>query len=209
MLLELGAWDPYNVTEDADLGVRLSRAGYRSEVLDSLTLEEANSDFVNWAKQRSRWYKGYLQTFLVHMRDVRSARSRLGTRQLLFFTLFVGGTPLMAVFNPIFWALTVVWFVVHPVWLQAMFPAPVYFLGLLAWLGGNFLFTFICLLEAIEVDDSLFVAALLTPVYWVMMSISAYKALVQVVFAPNYWEKTRHGLANVALGGAARARPTS
>ena len=104
VLLDLGAWDPYNVTEDADLGVRFSRAGYRSEVLDSVTLEEANSDFVNWAKQRSRWYKGYLQTFLVHIRDFRWRRSASWARaRLVFFMLFVGGTPLMAIVNPIFW----------------------------------------------------------------------------------------------------------
>jgi len=208
VLLDLGAWDPYNVTEDADLGVRLSRAGYRSEVMDSLTLEEANSDFVNWAKQRSRWYKGYLQTFLVHMRDFRESQRLLGTRRLLFLMLFVGGTPLMAMVNPIFWTLTVVWFVVKPAWLMAVFPAPLYFLGLFCWLAGNFLFTFTCMLEAIEVDDSLFVAALLTPVYWVMMSVAAYKALVQVFFAPAYWEKTRHGLAKAVVGATAPARPT-
>ncbi len=208
VLLDLGAWDPYNVTEDADLGVRLSRAGFRSEVLDSVTLEEANSDFVNWEKQRSRWYKGYLQTFLVHMRDVRGARRLLGTRQLLFFMLFVGGTPLIAIVNPIFWSLTVVWFVVKPAWLMSLFPAPVYFLGLFAWLAGNFLFTFMSMLEAIEVDDSLFIAALLTPVYWVMMSVAAFKALLQVFFAPTYWEKTRHGLTKAALNVTAPARPT-
>ena len=208
VLLDLGARDPYNVTEDADLGVRLSRAGSRSEVMDSLTLEEANSDFVNWAKQRSRWYKGYLQTFLVHMRDFRESQRLLGTRRLLFLMLFVGGTPLMAMVNPIFWTLTVVWFVVKPAWLMAVFPAPLYFLGLFCWLAGNFLFTFTCMLEAIEVDDSLFVAALLTPVYWVMMSVAAYKALVQVFFAPAYWEKTRHGLAKAVVGATAPARPT-
>jgi cellulose synthase/poly-beta-1,6-N-acetylglucosamine synthase-like glycosyltransferase len=194
VLLDLGAWDPNNVTEDADLGARLSRAGYRSEVLDSITLEEANSDFVNWAKQRSRWYKGYLQTFLVHIRDFRSARRALGTRELLLFTILVGGTPLIAVVNPIFWTLTVLWFIVKPGWLMAMYPALLYYLGLLVWLVGNFAFTFVSMLEAAEVDDSLFVAAFLTPVYWVMMSIAAYKALVQVIFAPTYWEKTRHGL---------------
>ncbi len=200
VLLDLGAWDPNNVTEDADLGARLSRAGYRSEVLDSLTLEEANSDFVNWAKQRSRWYKGYLQTFLVHIRDIRTTRRLLGTRELIFFTFVVGGTPLIAVINPIFWALTILWFIVKPEWLIAVYPAPLYYLGLLVWLAGNFAFTFVSMLESVEVDDSLFVAALLTPVYWVMMSIAAYKGLLQVIFAPTYWEKTRHGLTHQAPG---------
>lgn len=206
LLLDLGAWDPNNVTEDADLGARLSRAGFRSEVLDSLTLEEANSDFVNWAKQRSRWYKGYLQTFLVQVRDFRAARQGFGGRHLLLFSFLVGGTPLMAVLNPIFWALTLIWFIAQPAWLMAMYPAPVYFVGLLAWLAGNFLFTFIAMLEALEVDDSLFVAAFLTPLYWVMMSTAAYKALLQMVLAPTYWEKTRHGLADKALS-AAPVRP--
>jgi len=200
VLLELGAWDPNNVTEDADLGARLSRAGYRSEVLDSLTLEEANSDFVNWSKQRSRWYKGYLQTFLVHIRNIRSTRRLLGTRELLFFTFVVGGTPLIAVINPIFWSLTILWFIVKPGWLVTLYPAPLYYLGLLVWLAGNFAFTFVSMLESLEVDDSLFVAALLTPVYWVMMSIAAYKALLQVIFAPTYWEKTRHGLTHEVPG---------
>src|SRR5208282_6459193 len=103
-LRTLGGWDPYNVTEDCDLGIRMFREHYQIKVLESTTLEEANSDFVNWAKQRSRWYKGYLQTFLVHVRDIRSTRRAMGTRELLFFTFLVGGTPLIAVINPIFWA---------------------------------------------------------------------------------------------------------
>jgi glycosyltransferase XagB len=206
VLLDLGAWDANNVTEDADLGARLYHAGYRSEVFDSVTLEEANSDFVNWAKQRSRWYKGYLQTFLVHIRDIRSTRRILGTRQLLFFAFFVGGTPLMAIINPIFWVLTIIWFTIQPAWLIAIYPAPLYYLGLLVWLAGNFMFTFIAMLEAVEVDDSLFVAALLTPVYWIMMSCAAYKALLQVVFAPTYWEKTRHGLTSPVSRTAVQTR---
>ena len=77
-LRSLGGWDPYNVTEDADLGIRMFREGYTVKVLESVTLEEANSDFVNWVKQRSRWYKGYLQTFFVHMRSPETAGTRDG-----------------------------------------------------------------------------------------------------------------------------------
>ncbi len=75
-LRALGGWDPYNVTEDCDLGIRMFREGYDVKVLDSVTLEEANSDFVNWVKQRSRWYKGYLQTFLIHLRSPRRGNAR-------------------------------------------------------------------------------------------------------------------------------------
>jgi len=67
-LIELGAWDPYNVTEDADLGIRLHKAGYKTAIIDSTTFEEANSDLYNWIRQRSRWVKGYIQTWLLHNR---------------------------------------------------------------------------------------------------------------------------------------------
>ena len=69
VLDEIGAWDPFNVTEDADLGLRIAASGYHTAVIDSTTLEEANSDPINWIRQRSRWYKGYLQTWLVHIRQ--------------------------------------------------------------------------------------------------------------------------------------------
>lgn len=67
VLKELNAWDPYNVTEDADLGIRLYKEGYMTAVVDSRTWEEANSRVGNWVRQRSRWIKGYMQTWLVHM----------------------------------------------------------------------------------------------------------------------------------------------
>jgi glycosyltransferase involved in cell wall biosynthesis len=93
LLVQLGAWDPYNVTEDADLGIRLHRQGYRVAVLDSVTYEEANTDFVNWIKQRSRWYKGYAQTYLVHMRHPIRLLRDVGLAGFVRFNLFVGGTP--------------------------------------------------------------------------------------------------------------------
>ena len=114
VLRSLGGWDPYNVTEDADLGVRVCREGYSVKVLESVTLEEANSDFVNWVKQRSRWYKGYLQTFLVHMRSPRALRREVGWSGVGHFCIFVGGTPLLALLNPVFWAMTLIWFVGAP-----------------------------------------------------------------------------------------------
>jgi cellulose synthase/poly-beta-1,6-N-acetylglucosamine synthase-like glycosyltransferase len=110
ILRELGGWDPFNVTEDADLGVRLHRRGYRTLVLDSVTYEEANSDAINWLKQRSRWYKGYLQTWLVHSRHPIQLIREIGALGFLRFNLFVGGTPLLALLNPVLWGLTLMWF---------------------------------------------------------------------------------------------------
>jgi glycosyltransferase XagB len=194
VLLELGAWDPFNVTEDADLGIRLHRKGFRSGVLDSVTLEEANSDFINWIKQRSRWYKGYAQTLLVHMRHPVQLYREIGFRSCLIMALFVGGTPLLAVLNPFFWATTLIWFVAHPHALQSVIPAVPYFLGMASWVIGNFLVFWSWVLVARDSRDRLIGAALLSPLYWVMMGLAAIKAALQLITAPSFWEKTKHGL---------------
>ncbi|MGH9267969.1 MAG: glycosyltransferase family 2 protein, partial [Acidimicrobiales bacterium] len=138
VLAAVGAWDPYNVTEDADLGLRIHREGYKVGLLDSTTYEEANSDFVNWMKQRSRWYKGYLQTWLVHLRRPRQLWRDLGPSGFFGLNLFVGGTPLLALVNPVFWTIALLWFIGRPSFIVALFPGPVYYVGLASFLIGNF-----------------------------------------------------------------------
>jgi cellulose synthase/poly-beta-1,6-N-acetylglucosamine synthase-like glycosyltransferase len=71
-LREMQGWDAFNVTEDCDLGIRMVKRGYRTALLDSTTLEEANSDYTNWLLQRSRWIKGYIVSYFVHMRNPKS-----------------------------------------------------------------------------------------------------------------------------------------
>ena len=205
-LQALGAWDPYNVTEDADLGIRMFREGYSVRVLESETYEEANSDFVNWMKQRSRWLKGYLQTYAVHLRQPREVRRELGWKGFMHFTMFVGGTPILAIINPIFWLMTLLWFVAHPPFIQELFPAPVYYLGLLSWAFGNFLLVYVTVMSCrVANKPELLVPALLVPLYWVMMSMAAVKALSQLVGAPTFWEKTVHGLHHEQKSAAADA----
>lgn len=195
LLRALGAWDAYNVTEDADLGIRLARLGYSVGVLDSLTGEEANSDFVNWVKQRSRWYKGYLQTWLVHMRHPLTVHRELGWRGALGLHLFIAGTPLTTFLNPAFWALTLIWFVQQPAWITTLFPSAVFYLALICFTVGNAAILYTNALTTRVMNDSaLLGAALLVPLYWVMMSVAAVKAFYQLVAMPSYWEKTAHGL---------------
>ncbi len=195
VLRTLGGWDPYNVTEDCDLGIRMFREHYQIKVLQSPTLEEANSDFVNWVKQRSRWYKGYLQTFLIHLRSPRQLRKEIGLKGVGHLCAFVGGTPILAVVNPVFWFLTLLWFIAHPLFLKEIFPAPVYYVGLLLWAFGNFLLWYLTVLTARHTrPQGLVLAAMLVPVYWAMMSIAAVKAMWQLIVTPSFWEKTAHGL---------------
>jgi cellulose synthase/poly-beta-1,6-N-acetylglucosamine synthase-like glycosyltransferase len=195
VLRSVGGWDPYNVTEDADLGIRLARRGYQTRVLDSATYEEANSDVINWVKQRSRWYKGYMQTWLVHTRHPLELRRELGWRGFIGFNLFVAGTPLLSLINPVFWALTALWFLVHPPVVLELFPAWLYYLSLGVMVAGNFSLFYAWLVSARTAGPAKLVfAALLIPIYWALMSVAAIKAAVQLISAPSFWEKTVHGL---------------
>jgi glycosyltransferase XagB len=195
ILKDIGGWDPYNVTEDADLGIRLARRGYQTRVLESTTYEEANSDVINWVKQRSRWYKGYLQTWLVHTRRPRELRRELGWRGFVGFNLFVAGTPLLSLINPVFWAMTALWFLIHPAVILALFPAWLYYLSLGVMVAGNIMLFYSWLVSARMAGSwKLVFAALLVPVYWALMSLAVVKAAVQLISAPSFWEKTVHGL---------------
>jgi glycosyltransferase XagB len=197
-LEQVGGWDPHNVTEDADLGIRLARLGYRTEILESHTLEEANSDVINWVKQRSRWYKGYLQTWLVHTRHpVRLARE-LGPAGVFGFAATVAATPLVALVNPLFWLLAWLWLFGEADTVRSLFPSGLYYAALLAMVVGNFLAVYramIALRLARRTD--LLLSVLLYPLYWALMSAAAIRAVLQLMVAPFFWEKTAHGLDRV------------
>jgi cellulose synthase/poly-beta-1,6-N-acetylglucosamine synthase-like glycosyltransferase len=195
----VGGWDPFNVTEDADLGIRLHRLGYRTRVLDSITYEEANSDFINWVKQRSRWYKGYLQTWLVHMRAPGQLWRQLGTGGFLGFHVTVGATPLLALANPFMWLLTVLWFGSGLHVVRELFPPLIFYPALVSVVLGNFLALYqLVIALRLAGHPNLVVPALLSPLYWVLMSIAAIRAFAQLLIAPSYWEKTLHGLDRAA-----------
>ncbi|QNG20194.1 glycosyltransferase [Rhodococcus triatomae] len=195
VLDRIGTWDPYNVTEDADLGVRIAESGYRTAVLDSTTLEEANSDTINWIRQRSRWYKGYLQTWLVHMRRPRHLLRALGPMGFFRFTALMAGTPVIACLNMVFWLITLSWILGQPALIQQQFPPYVYFPALISLVFGNMAVLYMNVIACRETRNSaLLVASLTSPLYWVLMSIAAIKGTYQLLRNPSYWEKTAHGL---------------
>ncbi len=208
VLKAIGGWDAYNVTEDADLGIRLARRGYETRVLDSTTYEEANSDVINWVKQRSRWYKGYMQTWLVHARHPIALRRELGWRGFLGFHLFIAGTPFLSLVNPVFWALTAAWFLLHPPVILALFPAWLYYLSLFVMILGNVSLFYSWLVSArLAGCRNLVYASMLVPFYWALMSLAATKAAIQLVTAPSFWEKTVHGLDRPPSVATATATP--
>jgi cellulose synthase/poly-beta-1,6-N-acetylglucosamine synthase-like glycosyltransferase len=210
VLERLRAWDPYNVTEDADLGVRLAKFGYRTAVIDSTTYEEANPAIGNWIRQRSRWIKGYMQTWLVHMRHPVRLWRELEPRGFASVQFMLGGTCLILLLNPLYWLLTTAWFISRWYGIEMLFPAPVNYLGGLALYVGNFVFIY-CSMAAILARQSysLLRYALISPLYWLLMSVAAWKALGQLITRPHYWEKTQHGLATQGQEPLPEPLPTS
>ena len=195
VLRELHAWDPFNVTEDADLGIRIGQKGYRVGVVDSTTFEEASCQTGNWIRQRSRWIKGYMQTLLVHTRRPLHLIRHAGPLGFLGFVFFIGGTVLTGLLNPIFWALYLCWLVASVCSFDMLFPPILLFLALFNLLAGNGAFIYLTMLAPIHrrwldlIPFSLTVFG-----YWVLMSIAAYKALYQLLRDPFFWEKTHHGV---------------
>ena len=193
-LVELGAWDPFNVTEDADLGLRLHKAGYKTVMLNSTTLEEANSQLQNWINQRSRWVKGYFQTYLVHMRHPIRLMREIGFSAWWSFQFIVGGT-IIFVLNPIFWILTTIWLFTQSGLIEDLFPGFVYYAASLQLFVGNFVFTYLSVAGSMQRGLFHLVRyALFSPIYWGLMSIGAWKGFYQLFTKPFYWEKTEHGL---------------
>ncbi len=196
-LIELGGWDPYNTTEDADLGMRAYLHGYKVGVIDSTTYEEANSKLKNWIRQRSRWIKGYMQTWLVYNREPLKMIKEAGFKGFLSFNLLIGGTPFIFLINPIQWAIFFVWLLTKTELIAPLFPSIVYYTALFNLTIGNFLAIYLNMLPIFKRKlFRLFIYALLNPIYWVLHSIAAYKALWQLIVKPFYWEKTEHGLSD-------------
>jgi glycosyltransferase XagB len=195
VLQELMGWDAYNVTEDCDLGVRLVRAGYSTRMLTTTTWEEACSHLPSWIKQRTRWQKGYIQTWFVHMRRPIQLLQEIGWLNYLHYHLLIGGVTFSVLINPIFWLMALIWFVFRPPGVAMLFPGPIFAAGAFCLFAGNFVFVYVTLLGCYKRErDSLLWYALLTPLYWVLMSISGWRAFFQFFRDPFVWEKTQHGL---------------
>ena len=195
VLRELRAWDPFNVTEDADLGIRIGHKGYRVGVVDSTTFEEASCRTGQWVRQRSRWMKGYMQTLLVHTRRPLQLVRKAGLLGFLGFIFFIGGTVLAGLLNPIFWLFYALWLLASAANVDPLFPISLQFMALFNLLAGNGAFTYLTMLGPIRrgwlnlIPFSLTLAG-----YWVLISIAAYKGLWQLIRDPFFWEKTQHGL---------------
>lgn len=194
-LRAIEGWDPYNVTEDADLGIRLALLGLRVTTLDSTTYEEATVTLGDWLRQRSRWMKGYMQTWLVHMRRPIRLLRRAGIGGFLGFQLFVGGTFLTALLNPILWVLCLCSWMFGNEFSAGFVATPFAHAPLLGLLAGNGLFTYLAMLGACRRGwFDLTPYGFAAPFYWALISAASYRGLWHLAVKPQHWEKTRHGM---------------
>ena len=196
VLKEVGAWDPYNVTEDADLGLRLYRLGYRSDVLRRQTLEDAPVTLKVWLGQRTRWFKGWVQTWLVMMRRPRQLMQEMGLSACLIFHLLIGGMLLSSLLHPLI-------FVFLAQGAMAMMEAPASSIpASVLWLFavdtvnifGSYL-TFVALGVSSMTDHEkrlLGIRWMAVPFYWIMTSIAAWRAILELRTRPFFWKKTPH-----------------
>lgn len=201
-LVELGGWDPYNVTEDADLGIRASALGYRVGVIDSTTMEEANTSIPNFVRQRSRWIKGYMQTSLVHARRPLALLREVGLRRFASFALLIGGTPLTFLGVIPLYLVTILSILAPSEWLATFFPVWVLWIALVNFIIGSSTMVYLSMMGPYKRGTfGLTLWALLNPLYWILHSVASYKALWQLLVKPHYWEKTAHGLTKQSHGG--------
>ncbi len=194
VLEEVGAWDPFNVTEDADLGIRLARKGFLVGVLDSTTLEEAPATFGGWLSQRTRWLKGWMQTYLVHSREPLRAARELGLFGFAGLHIVMGGLLLSALVHPWFYAL-LAFDGIFGVLSEAEYALPPLFwwIGILNLVSGYATGVGLGCVAVVQRGRwRLAASALFMPLYWLLISAAAYRAVGQLVTAPYRWEKTEH-----------------
>lgn len=193
ILEKLGAWDAWNVTEDADLGIRLARHGYRTELIDSTTHEEANCRALPWIKQRSRWIKGYMMTYATHMRDPVLLWRQLGPQQFAGFQVLFLGNIAHVLMVPLTWSL---WLLLlglpHP--LTPVIPGPALLVMSGLYLAAEALSIAIGLVGLRRSGQKISPAWVPTlHLYSPLGAFASYKALWEMMHKPFYWDKTSHG----------------
>lgn len=198
VLKSLHGWDSFNVTEDCDLGMRIVKRGYKTAVVDSITLEEANSSLSNWFWQRTRWIKGYIQTYFVHMRHPKELLIHWKEPHVVTFQLIVGGKILSMFINPIMWIITLSYFAARSSlggFIESFFPTPILYMGTFSLVIGNFLYMYYYMIGCAKREQfDIIKYAFLVPLYWLGMSMAAWYAFYEFLVRPHHWSKTKHGL---------------
>lgn len=203
----VGAWDAHNVTEDADLGMRLARMGYRTQVIASTTLEEANCRPGAWIRQRSRWLKGFIATWITHMRDARALFAELGPVGFFGFQVILLGGATAYLSLPFLWILWAhIALLGVPAWVQSL-PAGLLDAFWASLVGGQVVMLCVALRALVLTDQRRMIPSILwLPLYWPLGAIAAWRAVIELATAPLKWHKTQHGISGRFAKAVARPR---
>jgi len=194
LLRKIGGWDPYNVTEDADLGLRAALEGFDVGTIDTTTLEEACSKIRPWIRQRTRWVKGYIITALVDVRfPIRSMRAA-GPRGAFTLLGLIAGAPIMFLTYPLVWGMTIVTYLGVRLG-DLTLPPLLDSLSIWNFIFGNTTIIVIGVITGwMRHGWRLAFFSVFNPVYWALHSWAAWRAVGQLIFSPHHWEKTPHGI---------------
>ncbi len=196
-LKEIGGWDSFNVTEDADLGIRLARHRKTCETLFFPTYEEAPATHRTWLRQRTRWIKGWLQTLFVHLRNPVLTAKEMGFVNFLQFQMVLTSVVISVLVHPFF----LVAFIFQMTNLYSGAFHGIYDLTITGVSAFNLTAGYLTYgLLALAVQGTRGnmadrVIILLFPVYWLLISIAGWRAVFQLLLRPHHWEKTMHGSA--------------
>jgi cellulose synthase/poly-beta-1,6-N-acetylglucosamine synthase-like glycosyltransferase len=197
-LENVGRWDAHNVTEDADLGLRLARMGYRTRFVASVTQEEATPRVRPWIRQRSRWIKGYAVTWAVHMRNPMRLWRELGGRGFLTVQILFLGTLSQFILAPLLWSFWVVPFgLPHPV-MSVLPREAVYALAAIFFASEIVTLAIAAFSVATPTHRGLIWWVPLMHLYWPLAAVASWKSFAELITRPFFWDKTNHGSSLVA-----------
>ncbi|WP_332301983.1 glycosyltransferase family 2 protein [Rhizobium sp. GR12] len=196
VLRRAGAWDPYNVTEDADIGLRLHRLGYRCGVIRRQTLEDAPTSLPVWLNQRARWYKGWLQSWLVMTRAPFTTARHMGWVAYLVFQLLIGGMLLSSLAHPLLFVsftFMVMTISENGAGMLLSWQGLLFFIDTLNIFGSYAIFVLMGRNRMIPYEkQQIGQRWLAIPLYWLMLSVAAWRAVAELKTRPFVWNKTPH-----------------
>ena len=203
----IGGWDPHNVTEDADVAVRLVRAGWRAGVVDSATHEEAPARPRAWLAQRTRWMKGWMQTWFAHMRSPLRLHRELGLADAVILHLVLAGQILSAAtYVPSLLLIALQASGLHPLFWGATIDADVVAVAALCAFAAGVLGALVVALRVSATAARRFrLGDVMTmPLYWCGLSVAVWAAVVELLAKPHRWNKTEHGRARRRTAGPSK-----
>jgi cellulose synthase/poly-beta-1,6-N-acetylglucosamine synthase-like glycosyltransferase len=209
LLVRMGGWDAFNVTEDAEIGMRLFRLGYATETIVSQTEEEAPSSCRAWLRQRTRWMKGWMITLLVHSRSPKALVAEFGPRGAAGFVLLTGGTVICALLEPVCLAILsakAISGLALPT-PSSLGDALLLSAFLVSFVLGHAAFALLGICGLHRSGRRISLGSLLgLPLYWLALSLAAWWALAELIIAPHHWAKTRHFMTRMPVGASTSRR---